>query len=96
LQNIGVLKIFLEGIMELLYNEIVSILEEKFGIIFLDDYCDDFSIKDYISDSIMYIQFIVFLEEKLGIEFPDEFLLPEFLDSAREFARMVDNYMKLQ
>lgn len=80
--------------MEVSYNAIVSILKEKFGIIFFDDCCTDFSINDYISDSIMYIQFILFLEEKLEIEFPDELLVPELLDSAKEFAQMLDNYIQ--
>ena len=80
--------------MEVSYDAVVSILKEKFGNIFFDDFCTDFSINDYISDSIMYIQFILFLEEKLEIEFPDELLVPELLDSAKEFAQMLDNYIQ--
>ena len=80
--------------MEVSFNAIVSILEEKFGIIFFDDCRNDFSINDYISDSIVYIQFILLLEEKLKIEFPDELLSPELLDSAKEFAHMLDNYIQ--
>lgn len=80
--------------MEASYKVIVSILEENFGVLLFDDCCNDFSINDYISDSIMYIQFILLLEEKLNFEFPDELLLPEFLDSAIEFANMIDNYIQ--
>lgn len=79
--------------MEVSYKAIISILEEKFGVLFFDDCRNDFSINDYISDSIMYIQFILYLEEKLDFEFPDELLLPELLDSANEFANILDNYI---
>ena len=79
--------------MEVSYKAIISVLEEEFGVLFFDDCRNDFSINDYISDSIMYIQFILFLEEKLNFEFPDELLLPELLDSAKEFANMLDNYI---
>lgn len=82
--------------MESSFVIIMNVLKEDFSIVFFDENQDDFSINDYISDSIMYIQFIVLLEEKLKIEFPDEFLSLEVLDSAREFAQMIDNYIQSQ
>lgn len=41
------------------YQMLVNILDEKLGVVFLDDKQDDFIISDYVVDSIAFIQFII-------------------------------------
>ena len=72
------------------YQMLLKILKEKFGIIFLDDANNDFTISDYIQDSIGFIAFIISIEEELGTELPDDFLNFELLDSANGFAEKLE------
>lgn len=70
--------------------EILSTLEEL-GIIVEEDTSNDFSLYEYLSDSLMFISFIVALEDKLGIEIPDDYLSFEYLESINGFANLLDS-----
>lgn len=75
------------------YKIITRILAEEFAFILLEDNKDDFSISDYVVDSITFIQFIVKIEEEIKHELPDDFLLYDMLDSAKGFAEKLDDFI---
>lgn len=50
---------------------------------------DDVDLRNYISDSIMFISFIIELEKKFDIEFPDELLLVDSLSSLSGFSYLL-------
>lgn len=72
------------------FQIILKILQENFGVVIFKNQQEDFSIKDYISDSITFIQFIVGIEDELACELPDDFLDVELLNSAKGFAEKLD------
>lgn len=76
------------------YQMIIEILEDKFGIIFLDKGHDDFAISDYINDSLMFMQFITEIEGKIKEELTDDFLNYDILNSAKGFAEKLDFFME--
>lgn len=76
------------------YQMLVNILDEKLGVVFLDDEQDDFIISDYVVDSIAFIQFIIAIEEEIGIELSDDFLDFELLSSAKGFAEKLDYFVE--
>ena len=47
------------------YQMLVNILDEKLGVVFLDDEQDDFIISDYVVDSIAFIQFIILIKNSI-------------------------------
>ena len=71
---------------------IVNTLEEM-GLIVLDAEEDDFSLQDYIIDSMQFIDFIVRIEDKLNVQLPDDFLDYELLLSARSYALKISDYI---
>lgn len=75
------------------YQLLLKIFDEKLGIIVPNDLQDDFSISDYVVDSISFIQFIIAIEEELEVELPDDFLLPNILDSAKGFTEKLDFFL---
>lgn len=76
------------------YQMLIKILVEKLGFIILDGEQDDFSINDYIVDSIVFIQFIVFIEEELNKKLPDDFLNYDILNSAKGFAEKIEAFIE--
>lgn len=76
------------------YQMIISVLIDKFGIVFLEDNPDDFAINDYLGDSLMFMQFIIAIEEEIGVELTDDFLNNDLLNSAKGFAEKIDFYME--
>lgn len=76
------------------YQLIIRVLSDNFGIFIFDNGQEDFSINDYICDSITFIQFVLTIEEEIGRELPDDFLNMEILDSAKGFAEMLDAYIE--
>lgn len=81
--------------MNYAYEILIRVLNDNFGILILNDEQEDFSISEYIYESITFIQFIIAIEEELGKDLPDDFLNIEILDSARGFAEMLDSYIKI-
>jgi len=75
------------------YQLLLHVFEEKLGLIVPIDEQDDFSLSDYIVDSIAYIQFIVAIEEELGIVLPDDFIDIDILDSSKGFAEKLDCFL---
>lgn len=80
--------------MSYAYQVLTRILNDNFGVFIFDDEQTDFSISDYIYDSITFIQFIIALEEEIGRDLPDDFLNIEILSSAKGFAEMLDSYIE--
>lgn len=76
------------------FQVLLKILNENFGVVIFKNQQEDFSIKDYISDSITFIQFIVAIEEELSLELPDDFLDVELLSSAKGFAEKLDHFIQ--
>ena len=76
------------------FQVLLKILNENFGVVIFRNQQEDFSIKDYISDSITFIQFIVAIEEELSLELPDDFLDVELLSSAKGFAEKLDHFIQ--
>lgn len=74
------------------YNIVLKVLEEKMGIVVLDNQ-NDFTLSDYITDSMNFIQFIVSLEETMGIELPDDFLDNEIMGSAVGFSEKLSSFL---
>ena len=58
---------------------ILEVLEECGFIVQYDG--TDFSLSDYIEDSIQFMTILVELEDKFGIEFPDEMLQIDYFSS---------------
>ena len=81
----------IEGIILETLNEMGIYIDTSF----LSSYPDntvpptDINLRDYITDSIMFISFIVELEKKFEIEFPDELLLINALASLSGFAYLL-------
>lgn len=74
------------------YELIKEILKNKMGLVVVCDQ-EDFSIADYIIDSILFIQFILYVEEAIGKELPDDFLISENLFSAKGFSEKIDSFI---
>lgn len=74
------------------YNIVLKVLEEKMGIVVLDNQ-NDFTLSDYITDSMNFILFIVSLEETLGVELPDDFLDNEIMGSAVGFSEKLSSFL---
>ena len=72
---------------------IINVLNKSFGIFIFGDEHDDFSLSDYISDSLAFIQFIIAIEEEIDKELPDDFLNYEILESAKGFAEKLDSFI---
>ena len=77
------------------YQILMKVLEDSLGIVILEKEKEDFSISDYIYDSIVFIQFIVALENELKIDLSDDFLDFELLHSANGFAEKLDSFLRL-
>ncbi len=71
---------------------LISVLEEM-GYVILEKEGEDFSISDYISDSIQFISFIINIEDKIGVELTDDFLRYDIMHSAIGFANMLNEYL---
>ena len=76
------------------YQILKKVLQENFGVFVFGDEQEDFSISDYVSDSISFIQFITAIEEELGSELSDDFLDLELLSSAKGFLEKLDFYIE--
>lgn len=74
------------------YQLLIKILVEILGLIDLDVQ-EDFSINDYILESLTFIEFITAIESELDVELPDDFLDYDILISARGFAEKIDSYL---
>ncbi len=75
------------------YIRLCDILQEM-GYVLFEDLENDFSISDYINDSITFIEFIIKIEEDFEIELSDDFLSYELLESAQGLANKIDSYLK--
>ena len=75
------------------YQIIIKVLSLDFGIIIFDEMDEDFSISEYIYDSITFVQFILAIESEIGMDLPDDFLNIELLDSAKGFAEKLDSFV---
>lgn len=73
---------------------ITKVLNDSFGIFLFGDENEDFSLSEYISDSLTFIQFIIAIEEEIDKDLPDDFLNYEILESAKGFAEKLDAYVK--
>ena len=74
------------------YNIVLKVLEEKMGIVVLDNQ-NDFTLSDYITDSMNFIQFIVSSEETIGIELPDDFLDNDIMGSVVGFSEKLSSFL---
>lgn len=75
-------------------NIITKVLNESFGIFLFGDEQEDFSLSDYISDSVSFIQFIIAIEDEIAKDLSDDFLNFEILESAKGLAKKIDAYIK--
>lgn len=75
------------------YQILIKVLQEKLGVVIFNDEKEDFSISDYIIDSISFIQFIISIEEAIGHELSDDFLDLEILRSAKGFVEKLDCFL---
>lgn len=75
---------------------ILKILEEQLGLVIYTDEQEDFSICDYVYDSLVFIQFIIAIEEKIGKDLTDDFLDYDLLSSAKGFAAKLDSFISTQ
>ncbi len=57
---------------------------------------EDFNLKDYIDDSLMFISAIVQIENDLAIELPDELLNYEAITSFKSFCIAISSYIEQQ
>lgn len=73
---------------------ITKVLNDSFGIFLFGDEHEDFSLSEYITDSLTFIQFIIAIEEEIGKELSDDFLNYEILESAKGFAEKLDAHIK--
>lgn len=70
-----------------IYKDILCVMDELGYSVFIED--DDFTISDYVIDSLQFINFIVCLEGKLCTELPDDFLSYESFQSARGLSNKI-------
>lgn len=80
--------------MSYAYEVITKVLNDSFGILLFGDEQEDFTISEYISDSLSFIQFIIAIEEEIERDLPDDFLNFEMLASAKGFAEKLDSYIE--
>lgn len=74
-----------------IYNDILCVMDELGYSVFIED--DDFTISDYVIDSLQFINFIVCLENKLNTELSDEFLSYESFQSARGLSNKIKEFI---
>ena len=75
------------------YEMIIRILEDELGYIILNDFTTDFSITDYVNDSLQFVQFILAIEEEIGIELCDDFLDYDIYTSMFGFVEKLEAFM---
>lgn len=54
---------------------------------------EDFSLNNYIDDSIMLIQVFISIEREIGCELPDDFFDSEALDSIDGFTEKLNDFL---
>lgn len=69
-------------------NLIIEVLEEV-GV-FVENDNSDFSLEEYIENSVQFISFLATLEERLGIIFPIERINLDNLKSVNAFSLIVE------
>ena len=69
---------------------------QNIGIGITDEFTDDFDLRDYIVDSLVFISFVLELENILEIELPYEMLLYDQLASCRGFCAMLTDVISDQ
>lgn len=69
-------------------NLIIEVLEEV-GV-FVENDNSDFSLEEYIENSVQFISFLATLEERLGIIFPIEQINLDNLKSVNAFSLIVE------
>lgn len=74
---------------------ILSVLENKMGIVIINKVEEDFPLTDYIPDSMTFMQFIVLLEEEIGVELSDDFLDSELMNSLFGFSEKLEDYLSI-
>lgn len=70
-------------------KKLVETLEEVGIVIDLSSYDDDFDLREYIEDSLVFISTIIHIEDNLGIEIPDELLSYDALLSFKAFTNTI-------
>lgn len=76
------------------YELLLKVLTDDLGFVILQDEQEDFSITDYVADSLSFIQFIISIEDVIGKELSDDFLDFDILGSAKGFAEKLDSFIK--
>ena len=77
-----------------IHDLVVSVLEEDLGFVIMDDYNNDFSILDYINESLLFVQFILAIENRLDIELSDDFLDYDLYYSMSGFVEKLESYIE--
>lgn len=65
---------------------------ENIGILIEND--DNFTLSEYIVDSLTYMTFLVELEQMFNVIIPDEFLCQEKLQSRQNVVNMIEILLK--
>lgn len=76
------------------YELLLKVLSDDLGFIVLKDEQDDFSISDYVGDSLTFIQLIISIENAIGQALPDDFLDFEILSSAKGFSEKLASFLE--
>jgi acyl carrier protein len=58
--------------------------------VFIDDFDNDIDLREYLTDSLLFITAIVEFEKSLNIEIPDEMLIYDKVSSLNSFVAMLD------
>lgn len=69
---------------------------KNIGIDIENEITKDIDLRNYISDSFVFISFVVEIERSLGVELPYEMLLYDKLASYNGFCSMIDNFISGQ
>lgn len=77
------------------YELLLKVLSDDLGFIVLEDEQDDFSISDYVDDSLAFIQLIISIENAIGQELPDDFLDFDVLSSAKGFSEKLASFIEI-
>lgn len=69
---------------------VIEILKEIGITLYVEDFSQDFDLREYIVDSLQFVTFIVALEDRLNITVPDDLLIYDTISSSEALISLLE------
>ena len=70
---------------------LIKALKEIGITLYMEDFQQDFDLREYIVDSFQFVTFIVTLEDCLNLTFPDDLLTYDTISSSESFLNFLES-----